>query len=220
MARAAALTRPGPSRCPRLRAAWPVVLRGNHFVGGVVAVLLRVEPAPAVLPQLRSLRAEDAVGIRVAVRDDRSGDLVVALVLAEAGRAGRRRVAGVDRRRRIPALCEPAQRSVCWVPVVEPDVEDEAGVERVALLVQRVAGVLDERDLVLGDERRVVETGVRDVALVEEAERAGVGRRILLRQLEYARPAAVRVLRAGHVPVARLVEEEIIEPALRPDGGV
>src|SRR5580765_6274817 len=163
---------PGPSRRLPLRA-----LCGKHFVGRVVAVLLGVEPAPVVLPQLRRLRAQDAVRPRVAVRDDRAGDLVVALV-AEA------RDAAIDRRGRVTALREPALRLVRRVRVVGVAVEQPAGVERVALRVQRVARVLDERDLVLRDEGDVVEAGVRRVALVEERERAGVRRRGLLAQLE------------------------------------
>ena len=57
-------------------------------------------------------------------------------------------VGGVERRRRVAALGEPAQRLGAGVRVVRVHVEDEARVERVALPVQRVAGVLDERDLV------------------------------------------------------------------------
>ena len=95
-------------------------------------------------------------------------------------------LARVERRRRVAALGEPAHRLVRRVGVVGGDVEHEAGVERVPLPVQRVAGVLDERDQVLRQERDVVEAGVRRVALVEERQLAGVRRRVVLRQLEDA----------------------------------
>ena len=68
----------------------------------VVAVLLRVEPAPLASAQIRRLGPEHAVGAPVAVGDDEPGDLVVALVGAEAA------VVGVERRRRVAALGQPA----------------------------------------------------------------------------------------------------------------
>src|SRR5947208_2906736 len=71
----------GPRRLPSPaceRAAQP------HLVGEVVAVLLGVEPAPAAVAQARDPRAEEPVRPRVAVGHVHAGDLVVALVGAEA----------------------------------------------------------------------------------------------------------------------------------------
>src|SRR4029077_12730576 len=124
------------------------------------------------------------------------------------------------RRGRVTALREPALRLVRRGRVVRVDVEQAAGGGRVALRVQRVARVLDERDLVLRDEGDVVEAGVRRVALVEERERAGVRRRGLLAQLEDRAPAADRVFHARGVRVARLVEVELPELAVGPEGVV
>src|SRR6266567_5036597 len=91
-------------------------------------------------------------------------------------------------------------------------VEDVGGVERVALRVQPVTRVLDERDQILREESDVVEACVRGVALVQHRELAGVGRRIRLRDVEHAGPpAAAVVLGAGRVRVARLVEVELRE---------
>src|SRR5262249_24241444 len=73
-----------------------VVVRGEHDLPReVVAVLLRVEPAPlpAAVPEVRDLGAEQPFRSGVAVRDVDAGDLVVALVRPES--AGR----GVVRRR-------------------------------------------------------------------------------------------------------------------------
>jgi hypothetical protein len=103
------------------------------------------------VPQVRLLLAEHAVDGRVAVRDVDAGELVVAVVLPEA--AERR----VDRGGRVAALGDPTQRLVRGVRVVEVDVERGAGVERVALSVQRVARVLDHAERVPREERHVVE---------------------------------------------------------------
>src|SRR5947207_2323196 len=94
--------------------------------------------------------------------------------------------------------------AIWWVD--HPDVERGvlvAGVERVALGVQAVAGVLDEGHGVGGQERDVVEAAVLLVALVEERERAGVGRGAGLHELlDVAPPAGVVVLGAVGVGVA------------------
>src|SRR5262245_52760535 len=142
------------------------LLRGEHDLPGeVVAVLLCVEPAPlAAVPQVRNLGAEESLRAGIAVRDMDAGDLVVALVRAEA--AGRR----VERRRRIAPLSEPAHRLEAR-RVVLRDVPDEAGVERLTLRVERVAGVLDKRHEIPRKERHVVETGhSRGLGLVEERQ--------------------------------------------------
>jgi hypothetical protein len=178
-------------------------------------VLLGVEPAPLRRAQLRDAGTEDALRARVAIGDDGAGDLVVAVVLAEAT------VVGVDRGRGVAPLGQPAQRLVLWLRVVAADLEDPAGVERVALRVEGVAGVLDERDRGPREERDVVEAGVRFVARVEEAKRAGVGTRAALAQLEDRAPTArFRVLDAFGVGVTRLVEEELGEMAARLEDAV
>src|SRR4051812_9711117 len=83
-----------------------VTLGGQDLPGHVVAVLLRVEDAPAGVERRRELRPEHAADARVAVRYVDAGDLVVALVL-EALRAAQR---GVDRRRHVAALRDRAHR--------------------------------------------------------------------------------------------------------------
>src|SRR2546430_14170555 len=88
---------------------------GDHLPGDVVAVLLRPEPAPAVVSKVRKLRAEDSVDRRVAVRDVRPGDLVVAVVLAKTAA---RRVAGGGG---IAPLCQPADRLVVRIGAVDGD---------------------------------------------------------------------------------------------------
>src|SRR5262249_28266094 len=115
--------------------------------------------------------------------------------------------------------------------VVGVDVEDVAGVEAgvdardacprvvAALLVQRVTSVLDERDLVRREERRVVEAA--DVLVAEEEQRQlpGVGGGVGLRELLDRTPTAratgpgqlVAVLCRGRVRVTGLVEEEMLE---------
>ena len=50
-------------------------------------MLLRPEPAPTAVEQMRQLRAEDALRTGIAVRDVHAGDLVVLIVLAEPGEA-------------------------------------------------------------------------------------------------------------------------------------
>src|SRR6478672_6660180 len=64
------------------------------LVRPVVPMLLRVEPAPLATAQIRQLGPEQTVGALVSVGDDEPGDLVVALVAAEAA------VVGVKRGRR------------------------------------------------------------------------------------------------------------------------
>src|SRR5262245_1802146 len=115
----------------------------DDLPGRVVAMLLGPEDPPGAglplvarrLERPRRLGTEDPLRGRVAVRDVDTGDLVVAFVLAEAG------VVGVERRRRVAALCQPADRHGSRIRVVLRDVEQEPGVERVALPVQLVAGI-------------------------------------------------------------------------------
>src|SRR5215212_6555270 len=158
----------------------------NYLVRRVVAVLLGVEPAPAAPEQRRRLGPEDAPRARVSVRDVDAGDLVVLVVLAEAA------LVGVDRRRCVTALGEPPDGPGGRAGVVPADVEHEPRVKRVALLVQRVAGVLGGRDLVARQERDVVQARVRLVAGVEERQLAGACRRVPLHEPLDAAPAAGR----------------------------
>ena len=149
---------------------------------------------------------QETVNRCVSVGDVRAGDLVVAVVLAEA--AGR----CVDRRRRVPALGQPSNGLVRRVGVVLRDVEDPARVERVPLPVQPVARVLDERDQVVREERRVVESRPSPVTAVEDREARARCARPALTELEDRAPAAlVLVLGARRVRVAGLVEVELSE---------
>src|SRR6266536_359929 len=116
-----------------------------------VAVLLRPEHAPRAVERRRRVRADQARHRRVAVAHVDAGDLVVALVL-EAGRAGQ---PDVDGGRRVASLAEPAHR-YRTVAVVVLDVDGVTRVERVALRVQGVAGILDDEQLAVGQERQVV----------------------------------------------------------------
>src|SRR5689334_15163332 len=101
------------------------------FRSGLVSPLARAPNRPSV-------RAVVAVG------DVQAGDLVVAVV-AEAS------AACVERRRSVAALGEPAD-GLLPGRVVRIDVPNERRIERVALAVQRVAGVLAERDRVAREE--------------------------------------------------------------------
>src|ERR1700751_3190905 len=162
------------------------LLRELDLPREVVAVLLRPEPAPlaTTVPQVRIPGAEQALRAGIAVRDEHAGDLVVSLVLAEA--AGR----GIEGRRRVAALGEPANR-LQGLRVVLRDVEDPPGVERIALAVQPIACVLDERDQVPREEGDVVEArDRRRLRLVEEGKLPFVGRRVFLDELEDRRPFA------------------------------
>jgi hypothetical protein len=76
---------------------------------------------------------------------------------------------GVDRGRGVSALRDHPQRLFRGIAVVDAEVEDPRGIERVLLRVERVAAVFDEHDPVLRQERRVVEGRMRDVALVRRA---------------------------------------------------
>src|SRR5689334_21196535 len=99
--------RPGPSALCCYAEDSPVLPVEHHLVGRVVAMLLGVEPAPFRITKVRNFGAENATRRRVTVRYVGSGDLVVALVLSEAAEGG------VDGRRRVPALCQPANGLVC-----------------------------------------------------------------------------------------------------------
>src|SRR5262245_50625015 len=84
-----------------------------------------------------------------------------------------------------------------------------------------VARVLHEGDRVARQESDVVDPGVRAVRLEEERQRARVGRRARLGQLLDRSPTAGgRVLDAGDVRVAGLVEEELLELAVRPEEAI
>src|ERR1700761_3678298 len=74
------------------------VLTHQNLVGRVVAVLLGVEPAPAIMAQPGVLCAQDTLRSGVSVGHVGAGYLVVAFVLAEAA------VGGVDRRGRVASL--------------------------------------------------------------------------------------------------------------------
>src|SRR2546426_3583472 len=197
------------------------VTRGHDLPGDVVPVLLRPEPAPTVVEDVRILRAEDALDGGVAIGDMRARDLVVSVVLAEAG------VRGIDRRGWVAPFGEPADE-LHSPGVIDRHVEGEARVERIALRVQRVAGVLHREQFVPGEEIHVVQPRDGLVALVEERDGPVVGGRIHLDHPEDRSPAACRaeagrgaaVLHAGGGGVAGLVEEELAEVSARAEDSV
>src|SRR6266536_1708121 len=84
------------------------ILPLQHLPRRVLAVLLRIEEAPAVLERRRHLRAEQSGGGGIAVRNVDAGDLVVAVVLEAGVLDGAE--AGIDGRQRISALGEEADR--------------------------------------------------------------------------------------------------------------
>ena len=139
----------------------------DDLVRAVVPVLLGVEEAPVlVLEQVRVLRSEEPVHGRVPVGDVRARDLVVAVVLAEA--AGR----GVDRRRRVTALGQPANRLVRRVGVVR--VTSKTQPESSALRCPCSVSPASSTNVIRSCERNadVVEAGPRPVAAVEDRQSA------------------------------------------------
>src|SRR5258706_14811142 len=114
------------------------------------------------------------------------------------------------------ALCPPPHRLIRRVRVVDVGSEDIPRIPRVPLAVEPVAGIFDERQRVLGNERRVIEPAVSLIGPVEHRQRAGAGAWVSLRELHDRAPAARRgVLRTGGIGVARLVEEEVAEAVAR-----
>ncbi len=135
---------------------------------------------PDVGAHVRHLGPEDAGGRRVAVRDVDAGDLVVAVVV-------RRPARGVEGGRGVAALGEEADElGGPATGAAATQVDDVAGVQRVALPVQGVAGVLDDEQRVRGGEGDVVEPGVLLVAPGGERDRAAGRARALLRDPEHA----------------------------------
>src|SRR6187431_702487 len=123
--------RPGPDRpsstCGRGSLVLVLHLAEEHLVGRVVAVLLRVEPAPPTAAQVRDGVPENPTDARIAVGDEHTGDLVVPVVLAEPGRV----CAAIEGRRGVAALGEPADRVVRRIGVIAHDVQGVTGVERI-----------------------------------------------------------------------------------------
>ncbi len=99
------------------------------------------------------------------------------------------------------------------VRVIRIHVEKEARVERIPLPVECVAGILDERDLVLREEGRVVEASVGLVALVEKRQLAGRRGRIGLPELLERRGAVDRRVVRGEI--ARLGRYVAVDEAVR-----
>src|SRR5512132_1603188 len=125
--------RPDPDRpsstCGRGSLVLVLHVAEEHLVGRVVAVLLRIEPAPPTVAQVRDGVPENPTDARIAVGDERTGDLVVPVVLAEPGRV----CAAVEGRRGVAALGEPADRGVRRIGVVARHVQRVTGVECVEL---------------------------------------------------------------------------------------
>jgi len=114
---------------------------------------------------VRDLGAEDAADRGVAVRDVDAGDLVVAVVVAGAGR-------GVVERGGVTTLGEPTG-DLGSVVVLVAELDEVAGVEGVALGVQGVPGVFDDEEMVRTRELDVVQAGVCLVADEDRGEAAG-----------------------------------------------
>jgi hypothetical protein len=118
-------------------------------------------------------------------------------------------------------LGEPANRLVGRVGVVLVHVQRVAGVEGVALSVERVARVLDDPERVPREELDVVEARVRLVAVEKDREPSAVRGGVTLLQQEDRVPASdVRVLDAGRARVAGLVEVELLEVRARAEDAV
>src|SRR5262249_1537349 len=101
---------------PNGKRAFASVRGANHLERDVVAVLSGVEdtPVPIGVPWVRKFGSEEAILGRITIRDVDAGDLVVAVVLAEAGRHG----ACVECRRGVASFREPAQGLVLGLRVV------------------------------------------------------------------------------------------------------
>src|SRR5262249_21441679 len=151
-----------------------IAMRGENLPGHVVAVLLRIEDAPAFRERLRNLRAQNAGDARVAVRDMQASDLVVAVVL-ETARSGQARIDGCGR---VATLRQDAnRRRRARIAEVDSHVEEERRVECVALHVQHIAGIFDEDDVVPIVKGDVVQSGMLDIAAEEEREHGVIGGR-------------------------------------------
>src|SRR5262249_7977173 len=126
--------------------------------------------------------AENAVDARIAIGLDPAGDFVIAFILE--GLVGDERAQlRIERGGGIAPFGENALGLVTRVAVVDVEVEEPSGIERVAIGMEPIAGVLDEDDAVLIPERSVVEAGdFRIRAVIDERQLAGVSPELL--QLE------------------------------------
>src|SRR2546425_1583537 len=111
LVRARPSTAPAPSM-PSIALAVVGAARGKDLKGGVVAVLLAPEPAPAVVEHVRDLRPQDSANRRVSIGNVDARDLVVAVVLAESS------VRGVEGRGGIAPFGEPPRGLVPRIRVV------------------------------------------------------------------------------------------------------
>ncbi len=139
-----------------------------------------------------------------------AGDLVVPVVVP---RRGDRVVQG----RGVPTLGQPAGEPAHLV-VVASNVHHEAGVERVALSVHAVAGVLHDEQPIPGGEGDVVQSVVVPVPHDDRRQPTRAGRRACLRQAED--PTVGPGQRAGRAGVAGLGEVELAEPGARTEDPV
>ena len=171
-------------------------LVANDLGGNIVAVLLRVEDAPAVPERLRDFGTRQPVWAGITVGNVDTGDLVITFVI-EAGGAEQ---PGVDRCRWVAALRHDTDRLVRRIGIILSHIEQVAGIERVALGVQRVARILHENDGVLAPKSDIVEARIHLVTEVEQGQLSGIGRRAVLgvfcrvRNAHSRNPLATRVL--------------------------
>src|SRR4030095_13200794 len=135
-----------------------------NFPGSVVAVLLGPEHAPACMEWGWNLGSKQAADTRIAVGLVPAGDFVVAVVL-KGGNPAELRIESCGS---VPSFGKDADRLVGRVAVVGVQVEQVRGIERVALRVQRVASVFHKDHAVLVPERAVIQSGMRDVAAVDD----------------------------------------------------
>ena len=139
-----------------------VRLVAENLPGDVIAVLLGIEQAPAALERLRNLGAEETEYTRIAVGKMPAGDFVVALIVERPRWRCKAAEDRIQRRGYVAALRENTDglRAVC---VAGFQIEQPCGVERVALGMQRVAGVFNEDDVIGIPKAAIVEACVDGV---------------------------------------------------------
>ena len=148
----------------------PVSPRTKHFIRAVISVLPGIKDSPAIPERTRMLGSEQTVPRWITIRHMKTGDFVIPIVL----KTGESAESGIESRRGIAPLRQHADRLICRIAVIDPDVEHEGGIEGVSLSMQRITGIFDEHNGMRRQKAGVIKPGMCEIALIQHRELARV----------------------------------------------
>src|SRR5262249_45674640 len=116
--------------------------------------------------------------------------------------------AGIQRGRRIAALSEDADGLNCGLTVVDVQIEQKSGIQRIALVMQSVSCVFDEDDLIRIPESAVIKRGLWSIASIQQPQLSRVGANKFQPE-DRSESTVVRACLSVNVRIAGCIENEL-----------